>query len=373
MKIGIVTFHRANNYGAVLQAYALQQAVAREGRHCEIVDYRNPNIEPDTRLFADFHGNLKKLAGRIANQPIRLARKKVFDTFLKERLTMSRSYTAETVAEADACFDSFIFGSDQIWNGALTGNDRNYLGAFVSENRKRNAYAASFGETQIPEEARESYQKELSAFQNLSVRESSGQQRLLELIGKDARLVTDPVFLLDKGQWQGLASARKTPEKYIFLYHLQGKSTKIMEYAQYLSRKTGLPIVEFQAWVKLRKGNVKPVFAGAPEDFLALIQNATYVVTDSFHATAFSVIFEKAFWSGISPNKEAKDTRVGNLLLELGLSDRLLPKDSADWRYTNKPDYTATRECLNRMMEDSRRYISSVLEGVPGDTERKDP
>ena len=370
MKIGIVTFHRANNYGAVLQAYALQQTVLQMGRDCEIVDYRNPHIDADIRLFAGFRGSLKNRLGRIVNHPIRLARKKVFDTFLQEHLHLSQPYTAESIAQADACFDSFFFGSDQIWNHALTGSDENYLGAFVADGSKRNAYAASFGETEIPSALLGSYRRELSKFQNLAVRECSGQQRLRELTEKDAQLVADPVFLLSAQQWQGLIQEYKRPEKYIFMYHLQGKSTRIMEYAQHLSRATGLPIVEFQAWAKLRKRNVKPVYAGTPEEFLALIQNAAYVVTDSFHCTALSVIFEKAFWAGVVPNKDVNKTRIGNLLLELGLEDRLLPTEPADWKYRNELNYVAVREHLDRMIANSRCYISSVLDEALHNAER---
>lgn len=364
MRIGVFTFHRAWNYGAVLQAYALQNSICSRGHRCEIVDYRNTKKECSRTLLPKTDCSIKKRMGVIANYPIRWVRKRVFELFREQYLNTGEVFTEHNIQQADAIYDGFIFGSDQIWNYALNGNDLHYFGSFIRQNYKRNAYAASFGEVAIPELFRGKYMLELSKFNNLAVRENSGKIHVLELTGRDAQVVVDPVFLLSAEEWKTLAANKKLEYPYIFLYHLQGENTQLQKYAQHLSKATGYRIIEFQAWAKIRKPNVKPVFGGTPGDFINLIQNAEYVITDSFHCTAFSVIFEKKFWAGINPAKNVMDTRVGNLLSELGLEDRILSEEVQGWNYAAKMDYALASEKMKKQIKSSHRYIDTVLDSL---------
>ena len=360
-RVGIVTFHRAMNYGAVLQAYALQQYIQAQGCTCEIVDYRSEQIENTRKLFPLRTSSLKKFISGIANVPVRIMRKKAFSEFQKEHLKTGEAYTKQNIRQANLAYDGFFFGSDQIWNHKLSGSDLNYFGAFVSQTKKRFAYAASFGEVAVPEMLKSQYAEELAAFSDLSVREACGKERVEAMVGKAAQIVVDPVFLLGAKHWRNFVTKNKNNDKYILLYHLQGDNTKLMRYAQFVSKATGYKIVEFQAWANFRPSNIKPVFGGSPEDFLNMIHNAEYVITDSFHCTAFSVIFEKVFWTGMDSRKDPKETRSGNLLISLGLRDRILPTELETWDFASKPEFVCAKEKLKAQVAASAAYIDSAL------------
>lgn len=364
MKIGTFTFHRPWNFGAVLQAYALQKWIQDRGCDCEVIDYRNVELERHYRLFPETNGSAKKFVGGIVNFPIRASRSKAFSEFREKYLNCSPVYTENDIHLANDRYDGFLFGSDQIWKNELTGDDRNYLGAFITEPRKRNAYAASFGKTDIAPELVDGYAKELSKFRNIAVREESGKTLVKQLSGREAQVVVDPVFLLDTEQWNAVCSPKRPKFKYILVYHLLGESTRLKAYAQQLSRSTGYKIVELQAFARLRKSNVIPRYADSPSDFLNWVRNAEYVITDSFHCTAFSVIFEKKFWSGIQTGKGANSTRVGNLLGHLGLQDRLLPTNMDQWDPERAISFVGARKVLQQQKAVSVNYLESVLADI---------
>ena len=364
MKIGIMTFHRAWNYGAVLQVYALQQSIRSRGYDCEIVDYRNDYIENSYSLWPNAKASPKELVKETVNLPVRMKRKKVFNTFRNKYLNIGPVYTMQTIVQANAEYDGFVFGSDQVWNPDLTDADMNYLGAFVTQNHKRNAYAASFGEKQLSDEHAEAYRKELSRFNKVAVREKIGQKHFFELTHKTSQEVVDPVFLLSAEEWAKIGTKKEVPYPYIFVYQLQGNKTQTMRYAQHLAKQTGLRIVEFQAWAYIKKRNVKPVYAGDPCDFLNLIQNAECVITDSFHCTAFSVILEKKFWARVNPQKEVLQTRVGNLLWDLNLQERILPNDVTKWGFNSEIDFLQAKELLQDKIYQSQQYLDNVLSEV---------
>ena len=361
MKIGIMTFHRAWNYGAVLQAYALQQAIQSRGHDCEIIDYRNECIENTYTLWPHMQLSPKGCFREIANVPVKMKRKAVFESFRNTFLKVSPMYTKENIEHANEEYDGFLLGSDQIWNHALTGADMNYLGAYISQDYKRNSYAASFGERDIAEEYIEEYRNELSKFNKIAVREKSAEKRILELTQKTALNVLDPVFLLDKKAWQEIDTKKKAPYPYIFVYQLQGDNTQTLRYAQYLAKQTGLKLIEFQAWPNLKRKKTKPIYAGHPKTFLSLMQNAEFVVTDSFHCTAFSIILEKQFWARINPIKEVFRTRVGNLLQELNLQERILPEELERWKYNEQINFSSAKERLEKEICKSQQYIDAVL------------
>lgn len=361
MKVGIVTFHRAINYGAVLQAFALRTCIEEKGMDCEIIDYRSTYLEKYYKSFLLLNTSLKGICGSILNAPIRWLRKKAFKNFREKYLIFSRLFTEDTIKEANEEYDLFVFGSDQVWNCSLTNNDFNFLGKFVAAPEKLYSYAASFGQSAIPGELNEAYHLLLSRYQKAGVREDSGRALYEKLTGKASETVMDPVFLLDREHWTRLASEKSEHGKYILLYHLQGSRTKASEYAYELSQRTGFPIVDMQAWVKMYPLNVRPRYCDSPNDFLGWIKDAEYIVTDSFHCTAFSVIFEKKFWSRIDPSKKVRETRVGNLLFQLGLEGRIAPDNIDDWKCTGDLSYCGAREAVKKRTVDSIAFISSIL------------
>lgn len=364
LKVGIITFHRANNYGAVLQAYALQTSIEKMGYSCDIVDYRSDYLEKSYRTFLVSKKGIQGFLSALVNYPVRKSRKKAFSGFRDKFLKLGYMYNEETITDANKVHDIFFFGSDQIWNDELSNCDYNFLGQFVTDSFKLNTYAASFGKTNISDNLHEDYRRLLSRYNSVSMREKSGQELYDRITSKKSCLVMDPVFLLTAENWSSLAVDKSFKGKYILLYHLQGKNTGLMEYALFLAKKTKLPIIEMQAWVKMRSLNVEPRFGDNPNDFLGWIRDAEYIVTDSFHCTSFSVIFEKKFWSAIDSKKDKKKSRVGNLLFELGLQERILPKNITEWEYDRTLKFDCARKQLSSGIDHSLSFISSTMESI---------
>lgn len=357
-KLGIMTYHRANNYGAVLQAYALQKYLEMQNVENEIVDYRSTYLEKAYRGIS-FSGELKNVFSTLSNLPIGKMKDKKFGMFRNEYLKLSKKYSDSEILNADEDFDSFIFGSDQIWNYDLSGNDQYYLGSFVKNAKKLNSYAASFGTYRSAEEK---YVCLLKRFNNVSIREDSGADFFKNITGrKDVATVVDPVFLLEKGEWEKLAYTHPQKNRYIFLYTLQGKATQMMKVAQELSKKTGLPIIEMQAWFRPKPRNVKPRYWDDPIAFLSWIHDADFVITDSFHCTAFSIIFQKNFGVRITESKRPKDSRVGNLLNSLHLESQIISNDKLLWDYQFVPDYDVAMDQLCKAVKNSKEFLKGIV------------
>lgn len=363
-KVGIFTFHRANNYGAALQAYALQAYLAECNVDSQIVDYRPSYFEKQYRGLSLKNKNAKAIISTILNYPIVRKRDKAFAAFRLRYLKTGEPYNEDTVGAANEHYDAFVFGSDQVWNCRLTHNDPNYFGAFIMDPGKLNSYAASFGDchSDSPE-----YTDLLKRFRSVSVRESEGVRQFAALTGRsDAKAVADPVFLLERDAWERLAleSTKKSGAgNYIFLYTLKGKATALMQTAQYLSAKTGLPIIEFQAWVNRKRKHVKPRYADGPTDFLRWIRNAKFVLTDSFHCTAFSIIFQKNFW--VRTGAAEPVGRIANLLKELRVEGRVIPSELTKWHYEQIPVYEEIAPRLKEMVDRSKAFIKEKIIGEP--------
>ena len=223
MKIGIVTFHRAWNYGAKLQAYALQKRL-NNNYETTILDYRCERIERQyysrsTGILA----SLKTCAKWIIRYPImrvhhlRKLKYKKFD--YEYFLTNSKIYTPENIETANGDFDAFVAGSDQIWNTDITDKDMNYFLAFAPSN-KRFSYAASFGGKQFDPQERKEIANYLENFQSILVREKTGKDFLESLnISPEIDVVLDPVFLLSREEWiEEFSLKDKRKEKYILVY-----------------------------------------------------------------------------------------------------------------------------------------------------------
>lgn len=313
MKAGILTFHQADNYGAVLQAYALQTTLSRLGVESEFVafdgDGQRPGAPPaQSPPFA------KKLW---AEQGKRAA---LFDRFRKTRLVCAESISKERAGELDGQYDVFIAGSDQVWNFQVPGADGRYFLPFAAPG-KRVSYAASFGMDVIPEDRRDWYAQRLNGFRTISVREKRGQELVRELTGRDCAVCLDPVLLLSREDWQELAPpAGGVP--YVFLHMVQFDKA-LLERAKAFAAKQGLelriatagyvPQCGFPAWSET-----------GVEQWVGLIQNAAYVFTNSFHAVAFSLLFGSPVSAAPLQEKlSGRNGRVAELLECAGMTECL--------------------------------------------------
>ena len=359
MKIKTITCHDVYNVGASLQAYALCTYLKNEGHDVQIIDYKPDYLSRHYSLTSvdnpRFDRPFIKQAYLLAKLPSRVLarlseRKKRFDDFRKTYLPLTRRYVSNRELKAD-CPDAdvVIAGSDQIWNPLFqNGKDPAFFLNFVPENVKKISYAASFATDKIADDDRERMIPWLSRLDAIAVREKSGLA-VLESMGLDGEAVCDPVFLLDREDWKRLA-VLPDEKDYILVYDFDNSSV-VANAAKALSEQTGKPIM-----------SVFPMFDAdevwndmGPLEFLGAIKNASVVISNSFHATAFSLIFNKEFY--VVEREEGINARMRDLLAEAGLSDRLV----SDVPTVQMIDWTTPREAVKAMRDGGVRYLQQQL------------
>lgn len=298
MKVGIVTFHFSNNFGGVLQAYALQKTIENEcSAEAVILDYRHWFIRfaegirvlPITTNIAEIISGLKTIH-------LRLKRLKMFQKFIQqndELMPYPGGFRSNKEQQPDC--EKYVCGSDQIWNPIITfGVSDTYFLGFVKERARKFSYAVSFGISNISPGSARKMKPYLSEFRSISVRESEGRQIVKQIANLEAVQHIDPTFLISKEEWSTVANKPQITEPYILLYIMQ-RNKEVYDFAKRIKERLGIKIVEISRY------GYKPDFVDitlvdvGPAEFLGLFQQAAYVCTNSFHGFAFSLIFEKEF------------------------------------------------------------------------------
>lgn len=364
MKIGIVTFHDANNYGAVLQAYALQETIKNLSPNAEvyIYDYKCKFVLDCYKVWyfswdlsKSFYLNIRHLLGNlyrvIKSLPYIKSIKKrntVFDFFRKKYLHIS--------SDSLNTFDEMIFGSDQIWSPYTSGDDLFYFGDGVS--CKKYSYGLSDGGNLVLDDIKNNLIRD---FKYISCREKKLEEKIrLELNFDNVNLVCDPVFLLNGSDWEKIVELPEE-DNYILIYKI-AENDSIYEEAYKLSRKTNLKIIAID-YVKMnrtklsKKFGIDFVYGLSPTQFIGYIKKASYIITTSFHGTAFSIIFEKNFF--VLKFDVAAD-RIENLLDKMELSNRYVKNidntSSLDISYTDMH-----RIRFNEYVSLSRNYLTQIV------------
>lgn len=361
MKIATLTFHRALNYGAVLQTYALQKTLIGLGYDTEVLDYRSEFIEhhyaPDkiSNYFTP-----KKMAILILLNGCSVVKRSQFESFVNNNIKMSKTvYDKNNIVESEKIYDSFLVGSDQVWNYRTTGFDKCYYLNFIKNKEKKMSYAASVGLSQIPEDVEGEYKKLLKPFNKISVREQEGNDLLSQILSReDIETVLDPTMLLDASEWSTLCVPCNTPKKYILVY-LLSENRKIVKFAKKLAKKTGYEIIYINNQLLKRSGfiNKRDV---TPENWLYLFKNADYIVTNSFHGTVFSIIFRKVFWTDYLPTRANVNSRITTLLGNLGLKERII-SEGCDVDILTI-DYKLPSEKLDALIDKSKKFLEKLGE-----------
>lgn len=357
MMIGILTFHRANNLGAVLQASALQNYIEDNISPCEIVDFV-PNNEVKYSHLLRKLVHKAKLYLTVKKSKNIIKREKSFELYRKQYIRMSRKtyYGDKTMKSARNKYDILISGSDQILNTTLSGTSTSYYLDF-SDCEKKLSYASSFGRANITKEEEGLIKSELVKYMCISVREESAKDIINSLISTEPSLVVDPVFLLDKDEWSKRCNQDlKIPNKFIFVYSME-KSALLEKIVKELSQHEALPVIV------VRGGGESRCIVGVendscgPADFLRFIRDAEYIVTNSFHGSAFSIIFEKNF---ICIPHSKRNTRLENLLRLCGCLDRIA-SNSLDYS-----DSIINGKCafvnIQPLISNSKKYLNNALE-----------
>lgn len=332
LSIGVLTFHRTVNYGGVLQAYALQTVLKSMGYNAEIIDYFD--YSRDLASLSLFHRAKHIVWHEIVKKMIAgSVRENRTEQFRCDNLRFSKhKYTNAKALHANPpLYDAYITGSDQVWNPRNNCNDSSYFLTFAPGGKRRIAYAASFGVSQLQDRNVKDYAAWLKHIDFISTREIEGKQIVGQLNGRDAQVTLDPTLLLGKEQWSKVAVPYRTQKPYVLCYYMPGDkkvNDNINRLASFVSQLTGWDIVgigqkEYMRFHPFRRNLVM----SGPAEFLGLFQNASFVVTNSFHGTAFAVNFRIPFLvpinRALSPDK-ALSSRITTLVKVLGLEDRLV-------------------------------------------------
>ena len=369
MKIGIITFQNAENYGAVLQCKALYTYLNASGNEVEIIDYRCPVVESAYRIFPKFRKNIfilvRQYIGAIYNYHRLIKRKKKFQQFLDD-FNKTPPMEIDEVCKTHFDYDLIIAGSDQIWNPNITGGfDKVYFLNFDGLFR-RAGYAISLGDVNYPQFAEQQFYDYIRKFDHLSFREPDAADFVGEKLGQNLPQVLDPTLLLTKQQWNNILGSTviKVPPKYIFVYFIVGgqSSQEIAKIADRLSAQNNIPIVYLKMNRSLRnpfKGKNITVIDAGPKDFLYLIKNATYVVTSSFHGTALSCIYQKDL-SVVIP--DVSGSRVKAIADMFHLQDRVYSscEDFIRRRNDPKPPIDNRTSEYQEALERSVNYLREI-------------
>lgn len=363
MKIGILTFHRTFNYGAVLQTLGLVVAIQKEypGATVEVIDYYNKRVQTLCRSFYMAPGNkVVSFAKAVIRYPERLRKKKNYDEFVEKYIPLSAKsyYEQEELNEVLNEYDFFITGSDQVWNSVCGNFDKAYFLTFVKDVKKKISYAASFGFKEMPENLTDEYRRRLEAFDKISVRENSGSRILLELNGKDSKVCLDPTLLLDKNTWEKYVVKNTQKEPYIFVYSVMDPAFK--EKLEEIAEKTNRKVIYLNDAWKVSTKRVKYIRGISPIEFISYIYHADMVLTNSFHGTVFSIIFEKLFFVETKNGKYEND-RIINLLEITGIQNKEIKNQ--DWECVNRAgvNWEKVKKNLAMKQESSLEFLRESL------------
>ena len=372
----LMTLSLSENYGAALQTYASAEAFRRLGASVTVYNYN------DARRLTyglSLPAKIKYRVWTALKHLLTLGKKaRRYRSFRAKHIPMSKRYrnNAELRA-APGEYDVYVAGSDQIWNPALFLFDYSYLLDFVPTGKRKISYATSFGKAALGEGDRERMASLLRDFSALSVREESGKDILRELVGREAELCLDPTLLLRREDWEPVAADAKPrhPDFHgILCYIMPGDpavEAAILEVAESLKKKTGLPILclgmkEYKRFTSYRR-NLCDIVAG-PSEFIYYMLRAEYVVTNSFHGTAFSVNFGKRFYVPINtsrPPSRALHERILSFLKLVGAESALVRLGDGTITLAEPPEAGPMQERLEAAREHSYAYIENALWGDP--------
>lgn len=373
--VGIVTTFRQENFGSVLQAYALQYVICEAGNDVKVIDYIYPNEYHYSRGLKKRQLSLKTKLKIFVKDIFRflglMPPKKMWllNDFIKKEIHCTEVYNNYSQLHKKVPkFDVYISGSDQIWNPKTMVGDMSYMLDFAPEGALLMSYSSSFSCDSIPIEYKEEYKKNLLRFKVIAVREANGLKLVEEITGRnDAKLVLDPTLLLNKHQWDILADQAqkiKIPEKYILCYKLAytyNPDKKMNELLDKVQKQHGLPIVTLSYLPGWCGGEMiclsEDKYRVGIYEFLDLFRKASIVVTSSFHGTAFALNFGRPFLA-LSESIGQSDDRISSLLNMVGLSSHLVTADAPIPNIIN-PDYDVDKEQIS--LDNFRKISKNIL------------
>lgn len=358
MKVGILTFHRAHNYGAVLQCYALQEVLKGMGHEVEVIDYKQPRIEDlyQTRFLTRslvkniITFNLSGFVKECKKYKNKVAKSKYFKNFLAKNIKTSREVEGRNIPQS---YDRYIVGSDQMWSyQCVRSYEPVYWGQFKRDAKSKLFGYSISGNGDFFEKIDHNLLKQcINSFDNVSFRENTIKEYASRITGIDYPITVDPTLLTSKSTWNSLIKEKKSDKPYIVIYKARGYKSDpnfLFKRAKEFAEPRGMEVVD------LNKSNV------SVEDFVSFIYNADYVFTTSFHATAFAVIFNIPFFSFVL--SDGHDSRYVELVNSLELNDRLIKPDEAFHQINILTDDEMSCR-IEKMRVSSFEYLNNIVNG----------
>lgn len=396
MKLGIVSCYFINNYGSILQAYALQEYFSARGIKCDTISVEELKSYLDIKKKQYYLYNIHKLGLMFSKLPMLYLkvlqkinyrnlgymyseRVRKFDDFRKNfKLSNESASSLKQLTDLSVMYDTIVVGSDQLWRPDNIF-PKYYTLSWVPDNIPKVSYATSFGVAELDRCYKSKARLFLNRLSAISVRESSGCNLVKELTGKTPYIVCDPVFLLTKNQWSMLSDTSRCPsQKYIFTYFLGG-GRECRKFVEKLSHITGLSvlgIVHNDSYIASDENVDYPIADCSPNEFIGLILNAEYICTDSFHATAFSTIFNKNFFAfnRFKSQKHGTNSRIESFLRTVGLESRLISGiGKVHDIVTDDIEYETVNNKILSFINKSCDFIEKeILQGASRNVQEKD-
>lgn len=367
MKILTITCHRVFNHGASLQQFALLHHLQSLGHDVQTINYQPDYLANHYKYTGVPSEKFKKniilrLLYIVAKFPERFAnrkRREAFDIFEKNNIPQTKKLFVnnEELKRDIPNADAYICGSDQIWNTLFeNGKDPAFYLDFVPQNKLKISYAASFATEKISDDIKHFIKEKVKAIDFISVRETSGLNILHNIGIERVTHVVDPVFLLSKEEWKKkFITTEEQENPYVLVYDFDNNPL-IKEYALYLKKEKGFDIIALSPRIKYAD---RYYWSIGPEKFLNLLYKSSFVLANSFHATAFSFIFEKQCL--IFNRTTGINTRMGDFLQEYGLSERMVMNFNKKI-IDSIIDFSEIRPKLETNISKSKSFLNKALQ-----------
>lgn len=361
--VGIITFHCSDNYGAMLQAYGLKRYLSKSGVTVDVVRYE-PFFLTGRHWWIPYipdRGILKCIKNARLGWRRNLCMRKYFFIHRSNMKKFRRKFLTTSVQRKKLFafqlrtlpYQYYIVGSDQIWNPEITLGLRSvYFGGFKNKQKKKViSYGASLGGDALDEKYEQEFSTLLCNLNAVSVREETSISYIKSLYKGNVKCVLDPIFLLKREEWERI---EKLPEKeeYILVYATEFNE-KLVDYAKKLSEAKGMQVVELRTRAGKTGDDFIVDYTAGPSEFLGYIHKAAYVVTNSFHGIAFSIVYQKKL---IAFPHSSCNARIYNILKIHGL-EALLRKNETDTMKDNWIDWDDVKRRTEESVKQSAEYL----------------
>ena len=358
-KIAVMTSYYINNYGSILQALATKEYLYRMGLDVVFINYVRDNVRNRKVVNPNWETNIiRKTIYRLYKYVDGRSKERVFSGYINKHLALTSPFnTKEDLYNSEIDADIFCVGSDQMWNSEYNGGviEENFLG-FAPKGKKKISFSTSMGMTAYNETEVERMKELLDDFSFISVRENSAVEILSTAGLSNVYQMLDPTLLITDKQWRNIIKIEQMYKNYVLIYQLND-NPDMQEFARNIAREHNLSVIQITYYMSQHWRDIKSIYDPSIEEFVSLIVNADYVVTDSFHGTAFSINLNKEIFA-FSPEKYSD--RINSILSITGLENRLV-QDIDQYAMPNPIDYEKIEGILKKCRQKAELLVKEGL------------